>query len=367
MLKFDDLAKQYDDFRVPQYVINVGSPGGSLKKLPVKDYPVLSINVSQSVESASSAEIVFACPYDYEESDFENDIYSKLEPGSAVEIQLGYETPETVFVGILGSINTNFSQSGVTAGVTCFDAKMSLFYNTKWKSFKKESNMREVVEELLEPCEKYVNIKVSSLEFDDANESERIWKQDNIDDYKFIMRLASLTNASFYSSGDTIYFVSSIYESAKAEVELGWGKGLISFSAAVDISGQVGSVEVAFRNDSRDPDYLIYDGSDITLDGKRPGSDMISKKTHEMTEVLARNMKQAELIAKNTYMKSAMNYVTGRGSTIGIPDIKAGDAIKLTGLGDALSDTYFLNKVTHQFDAGGFLTSFNCQKPKANI
>ena len=371
MLTFKDLAKKYNDFHVPQCEINIGSPDSglsSLKPLSPKEYPVLSVSVSQSVGPANSAQVTFACPYDYEESDFAKDIYSKLETGSMIEIKLGYEEPVTMFVGALGAIRTDFSQSGITAGITCYDAKMALFYNTTWKSFKDKSTIKEVVEEVLKPCKKYGNVEVDGLKFDKAIEkgNEIAWMQDNIDDYRFVMRLASLTNASFYAIGDTVYFKENIIEDAEPKVKLGWGTGLMSFSVDLDISGQVGSVEVAYRNANREEQYLVYDGKDIKGEGKLANDkgNIVSEKSHEMTETLVRNAEQAEIAAKHKFMSAAMNYVTGRGSTIGIPDLTAGTSINIVGVGKKLEGKYFLSQVNHQFDAGGYVTSFTCQRPK---
>ena len=359
---------------MPQYEINIGDAGASLeslKPLSPKDYPVMSISVNQSVGPASSAQITFACPYDYKKTDFANDIYSKLEPGKMVEIKLGYEKPKTMFVGALGSIRVDFTQSGITAGITCYDAKMTLFYNTTWRSFQDKSTIQEVVEKVLEPCKKYGDVKVTGLKYDKAVEKgfEISWMQDYVNDYQYVMRLAALTNSSFYASGGTIYFAENIIENAPAEVMVGWGSGLMNFSIDIDISGQVGSVEVAYRNANREERYLVYSGKDIKGDGKLASDKgaIVSEKSYEMTEILVRNEEQAEITAKHKLMMMAMNYVTGRGSTIGIPDLMAGTGVFIAGVGEKLEGEYFLSQVNHQFDAGGYLTSFTCQRPKIQI
>ena len=371
MLTFKDLEKQYDDFRVPQYEILVGSPEtavGSLTALAAEEFPVLSVNVSQSVGSASSAQISFACPYDYEKSRFESDVYAKFEAGSKIAVKLGYSKPEIVFIGAIGTINTSFSASGVTLSVTCYDAKMALFHNKTWKSFTKQSTIQTVVEELLEPCKKYGDVIVSGLKYDElvSKGQERNWVQDNIDDYRFVMRLAALTNSSFYTTGETTHFVENIMDTAQAAVKLGWGSGLINFSIDIDISGQVGSVEVAYRTGEREVGYATYEGKDIKGDGKLPSDKggIVSSKSIELTETLVDNEEQALIAAKNIYLEKAMAYVTGQASTIGLPDIRAGEAVQLEGLGEKLNGKYFLSKVEHKFDAGGYLTSFTCQRAK---
>ena len=365
---FKKLVKEHEGFHVPQYEIEIGPPSGSLKILPQKDYPVLSITVNQSVGPASSAQIAFICRYDFKESDFEEDIYDMLKPGKFVEIKLGYKKMKTVFAGILAAINTSFTPSGVIVSVTCYDAKMALFYNRCWRGFKEPKTIKEVIQEVLKPCEQYVDVKVTGLAFDDAIEPGQITAmfQDNIDDYKYIMRLAELTNSSFYTDADKIYFTENLMETADAVVELGWGDGLMSFSVDIDISGQVGSVEIAYRTGARKDEYLTFDGSDIKGKGDLPNEagDVVEEKSVELTETKVWNEKQAKLLAKSKFLKSVMNYVTGKGSTIGIPEIKAGTAIELDGLGEKLNGKYFLGQVTHQFDAGGYLTNFTCQRAK---
>ncbi|MDR2572461.1 MAG: hypothetical protein LBD23_19495, partial [Oscillospiraceae bacterium] len=301
MKTFKDLATTHKDFLIPQCEIWIGKPGSGLSglsKLSKEDYPVLSVVVNQSVGPASSAEVVFICPYDYEKSDFKKNIFAELETGKMIDIKLGYAIPETVFVGVLGSINLNYTPSGITVGVTCYDVKMTLFYNIKWHSYASEKTMKAVVEKILEPCMKYGKVEVSSLAFDKAVVSghEVPWKQDNVDDYRFLAKLASLTNASFYVSKDTVYFVDSIVESTKAEVQLGWGKGLMSFSADVDISGQIGSVEIAFRNAMRETDSVVVTGTKIQGKGDRPNAGVVEDKVQESTETLVKNTKQAQLV-----------------------------------------------------------------------
>ena len=373
MLTFKDFAKKYNDFHVPQYEILIGSPKNSessLKPLNASEYPVLSISVNQSIEASSSAQITFLSSFNYENSDFEKDYYGAFEIGSKIAIKLGYGVPATVFVGAIGSVSTNFSPSGITVGVTCYDAKITLFYNTAWKSFTEKSTVDNVVKELLKPCEKYGNVSISFAEPKEL--PERSWVQDNIDDYHFLMQIASLTNSSFYTSGDTVYFVKNVFNEfceksgSDADFALGWGAGLMSLSVDIDVSGQIGSVEIAFRDKSSETGHTKYEGDDIKGKGSLPDDkgDIAKRKAHEKTETLVDTEKQALAVAKNIFMKSAINYVKGRGQVIGIPDITVGKSVELTGLGKKLNGIYFIGQAAHQFDGGGFITSFTCHRPK---
>jgi hypothetical protein len=56
------------------------------------------------------------------------------------------------------------------------------------------------------------------------------------------------------------------------------------------------------------------------------------------------------------------NRLTGSGSTIGNPAIKASRVIRLDGLGDEFSGLYRITSATHTFDAGGYRTNFQARK-----
>jgi len=361
----------HNGFRIPQYEIKIGKgkTDSSLTKLDPKKYPVLSITVNQSLGPASSAQIAFICAYDATKSDFvEKKLYKTLEPGQTINIKMGYKKPVSVFFGITASISTNFTPSGVIVAITCYDAKMALFHQVRWIQHEKEPSIKKTVEAVLKPCLEYGKIMVISTEYEDAVEKGQVTAlfQDNIDDYRYLMRLAALTNSSFYAREGTVFFVENLMDKAETKVKLGWGTGLMSFSVDVDISGQIGSVELAYRTGARKEEIVTYSGDDIKGDGDlaADNSKLVEKKVVEKTDVNAKNKKQAMITAKNWFLQSAMNYVIGRGSTIGLPEIAAGTLIELTGIGDYMEGKYFLTQVTHQFDAGGFLTNFTCQKAK---
>ncbi|MGH8531180.1 MAG: phage late control D family protein [Gammaproteobacteria bacterium] len=56
------------------------------------------------------------------------------------------------------------------------------------------------------------------------------------------------------------------------------------------------------------------------------------------------------------------NRLTGSGSTIGDPRIKAGRVINFEGLGEQFSGLYRVTSATHSLDSGGYRTSFEARK-----
>ena len=60
----------------------------------------------------------------------------------------------------------------------------------------------------------------------------------------------------------------------------------------------------------------------------------------------------------------ALNYVSGSGLCLGLPELIPGRFITIEGLdGDTVGD-YFITKVRHQFGSGGYLTQFEVKGAK---
>jgi hypothetical protein len=56
------------------------------------------------------------------------------------------------------------------------------------------------------------------------------------------------------------------------------------------------------------------------------------------------------------------NRLTGSGTAVGDPRIRAGAVIRLEGLGVDFSDVYRVTKATHTLDSSGYRTSFEVQR-----
>ena len=56
------------------------------------------------------------------------------------------------------------------------------------------------------------------------------------------------------------------------------------------------------------------------------------------------------------------NRLTGSGSTVGDPRIKASRVVNLEGLGDQFGGLYRITSATHTIDGGGYRTSFQARK-----
>ena len=71
-----------------------------------------------------------------------------------------------------------------------------------------------------------------------------------------------------------------------------------------------------------------------------------------------RTVDECKKVAQAKLDRLALNYVSGSGLCLGLPELIPGRFITIEGLdGDTVGD-YFITKVRHQFGSGGYLTQF---------
>ncbi len=58
----------------------------------------------------------------------------------------------------------------------------------------------------------------------------------------------------------------------------------------------------------------------------------------------------------------SLGFITGRGSVIGNPELRARMVIELKGLGKRFSGKYYVTSATHTIDAGGYRTDFEVKR-----
>ncbi|MDG0812944.1 phage late control D family protein [Cohnella rhizosphaerae] len=164
--------------------------------------------------------------------------------------------------------------------------------------------------------------------------------------------------------GSKLYFKKR-NPSAAEVLTLTYGKSLLSYSAEVDISNQVTQVVVRGINpETHEPIEAKSKAVDIIGTNGRSGpnimgalsSYLIETEFMEDTTVAA-----AQKLADSIMHDKAMELVTGAGTCVGIPELRAGRFIKLQNVGRQFNQPMLLNNVVHAIDTNGYVTSFNVE------
>jgi hypothetical protein len=206
---------------------------------------------------------------------------------------------------------------------------------------------------------------------DPGSAQKLIRKQDNESDYDFLNRLAAqngwdiLVEHDGPIGGHALRFTSSA-DKLSTDFTFGWGRSLIDFTPRISTVGQlltVGgfvwipaikmsfTVTLGFDWDRMSLSLAIYPG--VVPIGMKPGDYMIEE---PLTATSLPRKLVSELIPRLN------KRLTASGTLLGEPTLRAGDVIRIEGVGEEFGGLYRATSVTHTIDAGGFRTSFGARK-----
>jgi phage protein D len=148
--------------------------------------------------------------------------------------------------------------------------------------------------------------------------------------------------------------------------ELEWGKSLVDFKPTLTTANQVKSVTVnGWDRRKRAP-----------IKGKASLDDKDLNRNQDLYELLQKcdpreevvedepvfTQKQADERAKAILMDRQKEMVKASATTVGLPDLRAGQRVQIKGLGARFSGTYFVTDTTHTINDSGYLTKFNARR-----
>lgn len=153
-------------------------------------------------------------------------------------------------------------------------------------------------------------------------------------------------------------------------VTLQWGQSLMDFTPRLTTVGDIWGVTARVWIASLQVEFVIminwdYDRACFNL--------MIYPGLSDLSSVLGKNVAASVSIKPTSFPASLHevltellprlnNRLTGSGSTIGNPAIKAGKVVNLVGVGSQFSGLYRITSATHTFDTSGYRTNFKARK-----
>jgi phage protein D len=144
--------------------------------------------------------------------------------------------------------------------------------------------------------------------------------------------------------------------------QLNYGTNLLEFQPNFTTAKQVGEVTV------RGWDAVKKEKIEVTVtrkDLKIKTESSVEESFNQRKEVLAtvpiRTKEEAKELALQTLTNIAKDMIKGTGSTIGLPDLRAGNWVNVGGVGQRFSKTYFVTASTHTIGDSGYITQFECR------
>jgi hypothetical protein len=199
-------------------------------------------------------------------------------------------------------------------------------------------------------------------------------KQKGQSDMELLKEIAATYDADFWVDGDFFYVSRFFPKEYSPRLTLRWGESLLDFSPKVSTVGQVAAAAMKFTLREIPLSFLVnvfWDFDHETL-GIRvvpgeaagfakaivgPTYTIIDQPISSPADIVT----SALTIARELRTK-LNNRLTGSGSAVGDPRIRAGAVIRIEGLGPDFSGNYRVASASHSIDAGGYRTSFEVRK-----
>jgi uncharacterized protein len=123
----------------------------------------------------------------------------------------------------------------------------------------------------------------------------------------------------------------------------------------VIVTGQNPTTRESFEGQAGPGDETTKNGS---VSGAEAAKQAFGERIERVTNAQVASQPEAEQLARAIYNDRALNFVTGNGATIGLPNLRAGHAIELEGLGPRFSGIYYVTQTVHAISGSGYQTSF---------
>jgi phage protein D len=300
-----------------------------------------------------------------------------FQTGKIVNIALGYEgDTQDMIVGEITAIRPHFPGGGIpTLTVTGKSMMHKLQGSLNSRAFVKKTD-KEIVEEIaialgLEP------------DVEDAGIRHDYVMQPNHTDMEFILTRAARIHFELLVNGTKLIF-RKIRDTGKESCTLVWGHTqeamsgtnhfpLISFEPTLR-GGQMWP-EVKLRSWHAETNSMIEGKATTSHEDENAGE---TKKAGEVwTDAYQRSkeyvrvtgsvasQEEANMRARARLHDHAIRLITGHGTTIGLPLLRAGILVRIDGVGDLFNGLYKITSTTHTLGEGGYGTTFDVERPSA--
>ena len=209
-------------------------------------------------------------------------------------------------------------------------------------------------------------------------------KQRGQSDLELMKEIADTYDADFWVGdppfdaeglrGRTVYLSRVVFKEYEPRLTLTWGESLMSFTPRVSTVGQVAGVAIRFTLPLVPLSFVIvvawdFDRENLSV-STFPGARgvRIGNLAGDVLTVIERPLKDpadianAALLATRLLRNRINNRLTGAGTAIGDPRIRAGAVIRLDGLGASFSGDYRVTGAVHTIDGAGYKTEFTVRR-----
>lgn len=294
-----------------------------------------------------------------------------------VQVSMGYVGDLRLMMkGSFVSMEPNFPSGGAPTltvrGLNVLHELRRKRYTKRWPDNKKDSEIAEQISSLRDGGRKRfpypIAINTNARQREPGIHSV---SQQNQFDIDFLLDRAFERGYVVYirESDRKLYFGPSTGAAGEppghrdVTFKLVWGKSLIDFKPVLSTSNKVRSVTVKGFNRTtrrRIEETATIDSLQINRDLYRLLS--CEEREDKVVNEPVFSEHQARERAKALLEESLKRLVTCTGTTVGLPDLRAGQFVHICGVGSRFSGRYFVTDTTHTIGESGYTTRFNARR-----
>lgn len=366
------------DFYVPYFEVKLR--GRVLPKDVIRD--VLQVTYKDSIDEIDSFQITIN-NWDADKRTFKYSDHVpsgeevSFEPGEEIELWMGYygrDRLRLMLTGEITSLGPTFPSGGqptlAISGLNLMHRLRTEQKSRAWENLRDSDIAKQIGTQL--------NIQVRTDAAAVATEDVYPYLlQHNMYDIIFLMQRARRIGYDLFveevsqdgqAASRQLYFGPSV-NVRRVTYQLTYGRSLIEFSPTLTTANQVGEVTVrSWDPVNKEVIEETAKRSEIQTRGvgAEGGQAVIEQSFNQRKEVIASppvNTKaEAKKLAIETLERIAKDMVTGSGSVVGLPDLRAGNVVEIDGLGTRFSGRYFVTGTTHAIGDSGYTTQFECRR-----
>jgi phage protein D len=356
------------DFYVPYFEVKIG--GRAQGQDVVRD--VLSVSYKDNIDEIDSFDMTIN-NWDAEKRAFKYSDGDRFDPGKKFDLWMGYYGHDRLRLMVHGEITALRPSFPAGGGSTLTVSGLNVLHKLRnEKASRAYVKMTDAA--IAEQIGKNIGIDVV------ADPSSNEWAylfQDNKDDIIFLMERARLIGYDVFvdeqgkdgqSQPPVLHFGSSL-GIGRVNYHLEYGRTLIDFKPDLSTAKQVSHVAVhGWDPVNKKKIEGKADRSQLSVDtvGASGGQAAIEQSFKERKEIIAtkhvESQAEADHVALHTLEQNAKQMLKASGSTIGLPDLRAGSAVYVEGVGTRFSGRYFVTASTHAIGDSGYTTQFECRR-----
>jgi phage protein D len=366
---YENIYKKYGQFMYPMVSLRIGDKlfSDNKNELVLSD---MTVDLSNGLE-ASVATFSIYNVYNLEKRQYDfSKFKSYVQLGNAVTISMGYGgVQEDIFVGFIAQ--TRFVRTELDihhVEVTAMDAKGLMMSNSYARQMT-ASNYGDAIKEIFRKSiyQKmnaegiYQSLKVTDTPDKNSSGESKVTSYTvemvSESDYEFIVKAAKRFNYEFFIDTGKIYFRKAKQAEEECLLEIGMDKGVREYDITYDMTGLVKSVEVRGMDTSKAAMVSAVKTVSNKISTGNKAKSLIGQSTKVVIDANAISKDQAQCRADSLMEEISYRFGTLECTCIGIPELRPGHFIRITGLGEPCDNMFYITAAKHiMTDEGGYTT-----------